>query len=371
MVRSNGYDFEVISDISLMNEVKRKWNALLSISKSNCIFLSWEWIVTWCEVYGDRYELIILFAYDRQGELAAAAPLKIRQKRSWLYGQLSVLEFIGWGERVTPEYLDVIVRGGNEKEILPLLFDYLLANYTINAIELKPFNPESGNLEIIASHLRKVGGNVMKFRHSECPMVSLPSSWSVFMAAKSKNFRKKMKEFERVLKRDTAFSFQVLRRKDDLELFWRQFSALHQRRWGQDSKAFQSKSYLRFHKTVMERFFEEDWLRLLIVYDGSRPVAAIYCFFYNKTYFYYQSGRDTQYEKYRVGLVLINQAIQQAISEGVEVFDFLTGSETYKFRWADSVRVNYSFNYYPRKVDYLAAWLPRALLRTGKGFVNR
>ena len=179
-----------------------------------------------------------------------------------------------------------------------------------------------------------------------------------------------MKEYERVLKRDTDFSIQVLRRKDDLELFWRQFVTLHQQRWGSESKAFQSKSYLLFHKTVMGRLFEKDWLRLLVVYDGTTPVAAIYCFFYNRTYSYYQSGRDTQYEKNRVGLVLINKTIQHAISEGAEVFDFLTGNEPYKFRWADRVRVNYSLNYYQRKMDYIFAWIRLAFKSAVKCFVN-
>ena len=366
-----GYDFEVFSNISLMTDVKEKWNNFLTKSNSNCIFLSWEWVVSWCEVYGDRYELMIVLAFDRQGELAAVAPFKIRQMRRWFKRPLSVLEFIGWGERVTPEYLDVIVRRGKEKEILPLLFDYLLANYTIDSIELKPFNPDSGNLEIIASHLQTVGGNVIKLPHSECPIASLPGSWSAFMAGKSQNFRKKMKEFARVLERDTAFSLQVLRRKEDLELFWRQLAALHQSRWENESKAFQSKSYVRFHKTVMERIFEKDWLRLLIAYDGPTPVAAIYCLFYNQTYYYYQSGRNPEYEKYRVGLVLINKTIQQAISEGAEVFDFLTGSEAYKFRWADRVRVNYSLNYYRKKSDYLTALLFRALREAGRRFINR
>jgi len=287
---------EIIKNINDITHLKKDWSSLLAESKSDTVFLSWEWIESWCEVYGGSYELMIVLAFDRQGELAAVAPFKIREKRRWFKRPLSVLEFIGWGELVTPEYLDVIVRRGKEKEILPLLFDYLLANYTIDAIELKPFNPESGNLEIISSHLRKVGANFIKSPHSECPIATLPESWSAFMAAKSKNFRKKMKEFERVLKRDRAFSLQVLQGKEDLELFWRQFVELHQRRWGYESKAFQSKSYLRFHKTIMERFFEKDWLRSLVVYAGPTPMAAIYCFFYNKTYYYYQSGRNTQYD---------------------------------------------------------------------------
>jgi len=78
-----------------------------------------------------------------------------------------------------------------------------------------------------------------------------------------------------------------------------------------------------------------------------------------------------KYEKYSVGLVLINKTIQHAISEGAEVFDFLTGSEAYKFRWADRVRVNYSLNYYRKKSDYLTVLLLRALRKAGRRFISR
>lgn len=372
MKHSPRYKFTIIDNLDHLVGLKECWDSLLMESKSDTIFLTWEWIYTWYEVYGCSYELFIILAQDQVDSIVAIAPFKIHKcLRKFGKRSIEVLEFIGWGERVTPEYLDVIVRSGKEEEILPLLFDYLLANYAIDAIELKPFNPESGNLKIIASHLRKVGGNIMKSRHSECPITSIPSSWSAFMATKSKNFRKKMKESERVLQRDTAFSLQTLKEKEDLELFWQQLVDLHQNRWDQAMTSFQSKYYRRFHKRLIERIFEKDWLRLLISYDGPTPVAAIYCFFYNKTNYYYQSGRDTQYDKYHVGLVLINKAIQQAIAEGAEVFDFLTGNEAYKFRWADRVRVNFSLYYYRKKADYWAAWLPRTLRRAGKRFINR
>lgn len=371
MENVSSYNFMVLFDFSDLISIKEKWNDLLVESKSKSIFLTWEWMETWCEIYGDRYELMIVLAYDQKNDLVAIAPFKISKRRRWHSRPLSVLEFIGWGERVTPEYLDVIVSRGKEKEILPLLFDYLLEKYKIDAIELKPFNSDSGNLEIIAKHLSAVGGNTLKFKQSKCPVATLPASWSGFMAGKSQNFRKKMKEFDRVFERDTVFSLKVLENSEDLELFWRQFVDLHQCRWGQKSTAFQSQTYLRFHKTVMLRTFEKDWLRLLIAFDGSTPVAAIYCFFYNQTYYYYQSGRDPRYEKFRVGLVMINKTIQKAISEGAEAFDFLTGSEAYKFRWADRVRVNYSLNYYRRKGAYLAFLIPRLLLRAVKRFGNR
>jgi CelD/BcsL family acetyltransferase involved in cellulose biosynthesis len=72
----------------------------------------------------------------------------------------------------------------------------------------------------------------------------------------------------------------------------------------------------------------------------ERLVAGIYCYYYNGVYSYYQSGRDLRYSKYHIGLVLMNKVIEEAIKEGAVIFDFLTGDESYKYRWAQSSRKN-------------------------------
>ena len=45
--------------------------------------------------------------------------------------------------------------------------------------------------------------------------------------------------------------------------------------------------------------------------------------------------------------------IEEAINEGATHFDFLTGTEPYKFRWANSIRRNMNFIYWENKRDYI------------------
>ncbi len=355
----------------LPSSLKESWNELLASSNSNTLFLTWEWMNTWCETYGDRYDLLVISAHDRARELLAIAPFKLRSIKRWpRIDGISRLEFIGWGERVTPEYLDIIVKPGMEGKLLPQLFDYLLTKRKIGAIDLKPFNPASGNLAIIESYLKKKSGLLQKIEHSECPVVSLPSNWDAYMSAKSKNFRKKMKEYERVCNRDLDFHVQLCNRHRDIDCYFENFVNLHQNRWEGKSEAFLSKKYLEFHRKVIEIFLENGWLRLFIAFDGVIPIGGIYCFAYNKQYHYYQSGRNIKYDKYRIGLVLINHAIKQAIGEGAGLFDFLTGREAYKFRWAERTHVNFSLSYYRFKKHYLMERWPRIIRSVGKRIVN-
>ena len=342
----------------LPDGVEAVWNGLLAKSSADTVFLTWEWISCWWRVYGAKYHLALTFVYDEGGALVAAAPFKVRQLRRLPgHGKVKVLEFIGWGERVTPEYLDVIVVQDREQEVLPQLIDHCLAVSGAERLDLRPISADARNLKILRAHLASKAGMVVVGRQSECPVVTLPDTWEKYLAQKSKNFRKKMKEFERVCRRDLDFDFHLCRESGDTQGSFEDFIHLHRVRWGGQSAAFRSSAYLDFHRQVAKCFAERGWLRLFMIYDGKKAIGAIYCYFYGGRYYYYQSGRDVDYEKYRLGLVLINRAIAHAISEGAAVFDFLTGCEPYKFRWADAVRTNVGLRYYARRMDYRLARL--------------
>ena len=68
------------------------------------------------------------------------------------------------------------------------------------------------------------------------------------------------------------------------------------------------------------------------------PVAALYGFFYQRVFYFYQSGYDPRYRKHSVGLVTMGLAIKSAIEDGAEEYDMLHGDESYKFQWAKDVR---------------------------------
>jgi CelD/BcsL family acetyltransferase involved in cellulose biosynthesis len=100
-------------------------------------------------------------------------------------------------------------------------------------------------------------------------------------------------------------------------------------------------------------------LRLFTLESGSRSLAMLYCFSDGHRYYYYQAGRDPELSRYRVGFVLMHQAMKAAIEEGVEVFDFLRGAEEYKYHWAVRHQMNV-------QLQYWKTWRGRAV-----GYVER
>ena len=80
--------------------------------------------------------------------------------------------------------------------------------------------------------------------------------------------------------------------------------------------------------------FAQGWVRLFTLEADGVPVAVLYCYAYAGHYYFYQGGWDPTYAPYRVGLVLMHNAIVHAVAEGAHIFDFLRGEEAYKDRWA-------------------------------------
>src|SRR5574342_1206990 len=101
---------EVVADARDFAALRTRWNALLRDSRSDSIFLIWEWLhAWWTHLRGDR-ALHILLVWEG-GELVGVAPLaRSRRTPPWL----SRLEFLGTGFAGS-DYLDLIARHEDRK----------------------------------------------------------------------------------------------------------------------------------------------------------------------------------------------------------------------------------------------------------------
>ena len=343
-------NFELHTEPEIFSTIKPEWNDLLENSHSANVFLTWEWIKTWWDIYGQNYKLFLITIRDAAGKLLAIAPFKLAN-RNMLWEKVTILEFIGSGEKVTPEYLDIIIHSDYEDYIIPELFKHL-NKFDFDAYEFNTLPATSKTFLFITKNFKENNLYPVIKNISICPVVELPVSWNNFISQKSKNFRKKMGEFSRRLKRDFQAELLKCDSLDDLSVYFNQLIDLHAKRWNKYSNAFRDDQYTYFHKKLSKLFLLNGWLRLFLLQNGTGPMAIIYCYCYDRNYYYYQSGRDPNYSNYSIGLAMMNRTVEEAIKEGAKCFDFLTGDENYKFRWANTIRTNYcitcwkKYNYY-------------------------
>lgn len=317
---------EIVSTPDALAAMQAEWDGLLSRSEAAGLFLTHEWVSLWWSVYGGGSELHVICVRRADDTLVAIAPLRRTN---------AVISFIGSGRDVTPEHLDVIVAPGWEEPALRLIVLRLLEDADVKQLDLKSID-SVGTLSLLLRELGAAPGVLEQRPGQSCPLLTLPATVDEFDRSRSANYRKKVREYQRRCERNLK---ATLRRSTSAASVVRDMatlSRLHGLRWGSESRAFRTDEYVRFHNAFALIAFERGWLRLYALEAGDETLAMLYCYRYGERYYYYQAGRNPNFARERVGMVLMHLVICEAILEGARVFDFLSGEEPYKYRWATS-----------------------------------
>jgi CelD/BcsL family acetyltransferase involved in cellulose biosynthesis len=321
------------------------WNRLLERSACNTIALTFEWLTTWWDVFGQDRELFILVV-RKENEVIAIAPLLERTIRHYRVLPYRRLEFLASGENeadeICSEYLDFIVLAGHEEAALQCIFDYLREHRRDwDELVLTDTPASSANLPIIKRLTNAAGMITTSSSRGSAIVRALPESWDGFLTSLSRDFRKKIL---RDLKTFRAESGELLEIDTD-ERFQENFRLLvdlHQSRWNAQGEpgVFSSNRFREFHSRLAPKLLKKGWLKLFVMKTGGEPVAALYDFVYGRKIYYYQSGFRLGWSKMSSpGILIRTLSIRRAIEEGLTECDFLKGpAGSYKYRWGGTSR---------------------------------
>ncbi len=336
-----------IEDPAAFQALREEWDELLAASLADSFFLTWEWLYAWwTHLAGDR-RLFLLVA-RQGGRLVAIAPLSLRARRVAGVVPLRSVEFLG-ADRLSSDYLDVIVRRGWEADAIPALARYL-ADARL-ALELASVRRAGCAAAALSRALTQRRWRMWEIPTAVCPFIDLSGhTWESYLGTLESKPRN---DFLRLLKNLTK-KFSVRLEPASSEHQRREFMAhlvrLHNLRWQNlgGSDALHTADLVAFHDEVSRVTLERGWLRLFVLWLDGQPVASLYGFRYGRTFYFVQTGFDPAYGRHAVGLITVGLTIKSAIAEGAEEYDFLRGDEAYKFRWAREVRHLATLEVYPR-----------------------
>jgi len=336
-----------IEDPAAFQALREEWDELLAASLADSFFLTWEWLYAWwTHLAGDR-RLFLLVA-RQGGRLVAIAPLSLRARRVAGVLPLRSVEFLG-ADRLSSDYLDVIVRRGWEADAIPALARYL-ADARL-ALELASVRRVGCAAAALSRALTQRRWRMWEIPTAVCPFIDLSGhTWESYLGTLESKPRN---DFLRLLKNLTK-KFSVRLEPASSEHQRREFMAhlvrLHNLRWQNlgGSDALHTADLVAFHDEVSRVTLERGWLRLFVLWLDGQPVASLYGFRYGRTFYFVQTGFDPAYGRHAVGLITVGLTIKSAIAEGAEEYDFLRGDEAYKFRWAREVRHLATLEVYPR-----------------------
>lgn len=116
---------------------------------------------------------------------------------------------------------------------------------------------------------------------------------------------------------------------------------LHTREWKQRGGAgmVEQTGSGPFLRAVAEQFSRENEFRIFYISLDQNPIACIYAIVHRTVAYGYMSGFDPDYKQFSLGTLVVAHAMQSSIGEGVRTWDFLRGTEKYKFDWgAEPIR---------------------------------
>jgi CelD/BcsL family acetyltransferase involved in cellulose biosynthesis len=175
-----------------------------------------------------------------------------------------------------------------------------------------------------------------------CPVLSLPATTAELRGRVPANMLEKLRYYRRLTQKLSLTQVEAASR-DTFNEFFDQFLALHRARWsarGQTGVLTDGRLE-HFHREAAQRMLSTGSLRLYGFRAGNGIVASLYGFWHGRRMFYYLGGFDPQLASFSLGLLMVGHAIERAIEEGAEAFDFLRGREAYKYMWGAKGALNY------------------------------
>jgi CelD/BcsL family acetyltransferase involved in cellulose biosynthesis len=356
---------ERVVDLAAFTRMRDEWDSLLAESRSDSVFLTWEWLHTWW-THLARDRALVILTLRRGRDLLAVAPFASRQ--NW-FG-LSIWEFLGTG-RVGSDYLDVIVRRGGEETALRLLTQHVVESGAV--LDLRQMLPASSGGMRMASALRRSGCSLRTKTTHRCPFIDLRGlSFETYLGGLGSEHRSNFQRRLRKLEAKHTPRFECVatetRRLEVLPILFE----LHRLRWeGRGGDGLSGEGIESFHTEITSLALDRGWLRLFVLWLGETPAATLYGFRRGPVFSFYQSGFDPRFSKLGVGLVAMGLAIRSAIEEGASEFDMLHGEEPYKFHWARTTRRLARAVSYPDSVRGRVAWNTSAMLEGLRGLKRK
>jgi CelD/BcsL family acetyltransferase involved in cellulose biosynthesis len=313
--RGRGPAWEV-RDAGDLESLRAAWSMLAAAGDN--IFSTWEWADCWWRHYGDGRSAQPLACFDADGRMAAILPLCVERR-----GPLRIARLIGHGPA---DELGPVCAPADRAAALDLLPD-------ARAVASEPWSV------LLAERLAADLGwspapGSRALRHESSPMIDIAGlDWDGYLATRSTNFRGQVRRKERKLQREHGLSYRLSdaeRLDDDLSVLFE----LHDQRWGEAGSGAFDAARQAFHRDFARVALERGWLRLWLAEIDGRPVAAWHGFRYGDAELYYQSGRDPEWERASVGLVLMAHTLRSAVEDGMSSYRLLRGGEAYKDRFA-------------------------------------
>jgi CelD/BcsL family acetyltransferase involved in cellulose biosynthesis len=329
---------EVVRDFADLETISADWERLWQSDGRAEIFQTFAWARAWWHSHGHDFALCSPIVYEGN-KIIGILPLVKRG---------NVVQFLGMPES---DYTDFLCESGREKEVLTLALGVLLQSV-------------EGWDECILSHLAKDGrlvrhchelGRDLRRRMKLVPagryqtILLEENREEIFNSLLGKHHTRRR---HNKLKKAGQVTLRRLVDKSEAQQHLDYFFLHHVRRCallGRESTCIQPE-FRDLLRAVVEELDPNGSLRFEVLELDGRPFAWHFSFLVNGKFLLYQHTFDLDSWDYAPGEVLLSHLLQFAQENVAREFDFGSGDEAYKGRFARHTRETFSLYVEPSGV---------------------
>ena len=319
-------ELSVYREAAAFELLEPAWNQLLRRAPINHIFYTWEWQRTWWNAYQPG-ELFILTCRD-EGKLLAIAPLFITETQ----GERRV-QIIGCVD--VTDYLDFIVDEAHLQPVFEAFADFLAGHrQEFDRLDFCNIPHDSPTRSLLPGLLEARGFATAVEQQEVCPVIELPANWRGYLSLLDKKQRHEVRrKIRRAQGSEKTIDWYIVNGGHDLDEEVAQFIRLMAASDKQKAEFLGDERNRRFFGAIVPLLQERGWLQLNFLTVADERAAAYINFIYGSRVMVYNSGLDHRdYGELSPGIVLLAYNIRHAIEQGYRYYDFLRGSESYKYR---------------------------------------
>lgn len=330
------YSVDVITTVEGFDTMAPVWETIFKASCAS-LFQSFDWQRTWWEYYGEEHHErrlhILLVSID--GSPVGIAPFFIEHVHgSGLLGYAR-LAFIG---EESSDYLDLIVMPELAEPIALVCARWIAEEAASSDVLILEEMPDrSAASRVMYEALSGFGFRGSRFISEQCPRTQLKPTWEETLASFAINHRREINRRRRNMSKAYTVEFEVCSEPDALLADMDDFIAMHQYRWNAAGKlgVFAHPDAAAFHKKIAARLLEKGMLLLTFLRLNGVRTAASYGFIYGGEVSIYLTGVGDAGDAWKLspGRVLMGYCMEEAARRGVKVFDFMRGTESYKYEF--------------------------------------
>lgn len=329
---------EALQGANALTDLRLEWQTLY-LNSSASLFLGWEWIATWHKWFGKGITPYIICVRERETLIGVLALGRETFSVIPFGPKATKLNFLGEGIGGA-DYLDILSASGREQDCAGAIFDFLLKSREFELLDLDGLPTDSALLPMSSSRCWDKADFVYKLSpRYACPQVNLEAGWEETLrrSRRADNFKRRL----RSLRARDGFAFRTITSPDEIPDAFDRFLHLHDACWAHrgGSGATGTETKREFQREVVQQMSLANRVRFDELWVEGKCRASIYGMDNGRTYYFFLSGYDLEWASQSVGLVLLGLSIEDAVSRGIRVYDFLRGAEPYKFDWANHSRM--------------------------------